>query len=41
MNIHVDPISWMYPITGVVTLLSNEPGKDVDLDGNAKLEDWP
>jgi hypothetical protein len=31
----------MYPITEVVSLLSGEPGKDMDLDGNAKLEDWP
>jgi hypothetical protein len=31
----------MYPITEVASLLSGEPGKDMDLDGNAKLEDWP
>ena len=41
MNIHFDPISWMYPITEIVSLLSDEPGKDMDLDGDGKLEDWP
>jgi hypothetical protein len=25
MNIQLDPISWMCPITGVVSLLSEEP----------------
>ncbi len=39
MNIHFDPVSWMYPITEVVSLRSGEPGKDMDLDGSAKLED--
>jgi hypothetical protein len=31
MHIQLDPISWMYPITEVVSLLSDEPGNDVDL----------
>jgi hypothetical protein len=31
MNIQFDPLSWMYPITGAVSLLSDEPGNDVDL----------
>jgi hypothetical protein len=31
MRIQLDPISWMYPITEVVSLLSDEAGNDVDL----------
>jgi len=41
MNIHFDPISWMYPITEVVSLLYTNQERTLDLDGNAKLEDWP
>jgi len=31
LNIQFDPVSWMYPLTGVVSLLSDERGNDVDL----------
>jgi hypothetical protein len=31
MNIQFDPISWTYPITEVVSVLSDEPGIDLDL----------
>ena len=30
-NIQFDPLSWMCPITGTVSLLSDEPGNNVDL----------
>jgi hypothetical protein len=30
MNIQFHPVLWMYPVTGVVSLLSDEPGNDVD-----------
>jgi hypothetical protein len=41
MNIQFDRISWMCPITEVVSLLSDEPGTTWIFHGNAKLEDWP
>jgi hypothetical protein len=31
MNIQFGPVSWMRPITEVVSLLSDEPVNDVDL----------
>jgi len=31
MNIQFDALSWMCPITGAVSLLSDEPGNNVDL----------
>ena len=31
MNIQFDPVSWMDPITGVVSLPLDEPGHDLDL----------
>ena len=41
MDIQFGPVSWMCPITEVVSLLSNEPGNEWIFHGNAKLEDWP
>jgi hypothetical protein len=41
MNIQFDPISWMCPITEVVSLLSGDQETKWIFHGYAKLEDWP
>jgi hypothetical protein len=39
MNTQFDRISWMWPITEVVSLLSDVAGNEWIFRGNAKLED--
>jgi hypothetical protein len=39
MNTQFDRISWMCPITEVVSFLSDVPGNEWIFRGNAKLED--
>jgi hypothetical protein len=41
MSIHFDAISWVYLIPEVGSLLAEESGKDMDLDGIAKVKDRP
>jgi len=41
MSTQLDRISWIYPITEVVSLLSDIAGESGYSIGNAKPEDWP